>query len=138
MTGGRGFSPLRVACWAKPLNLSAIWSLTKRGGAESFSVGDEDGEGPFYHLCRSQPSVPNVQYALSVDQSLVARKTSRNDRFPVVEAASTGASLDVIYVLLRAHPGDEVLSDLLATVNWKNPIHQMPRNFRLWSRPHIT
>ena len=96
----RGDRPLHIACRNRYTPLAVIHFLVEQDPT-TLRWPDRHGNLPIHTLCASQPLLSTVQYLYSRHEAMM---TNHPCKSPGLVAASTRASLDVIWYLMRANP----------------------------------
>ena len=102
-----GMLPIHMACQNKApveVPLPIVRFLVEHGGVGTLAARNRDGALPLHVLCEStNPSLRTVQFLIQSYPEAVAVRT-HSGQYPYMIAASSAASLSVVYELVRKNP----------------------------------
>jgi ankyrin repeat protein len=108
MVDANGALPIHDCCCGA-VDDSSVRFLVRQGGVSTLAARNQDGAMPLHVLCGStNPSLRSVQFLIqSYPKALAAR--TKAGQYPLLIAASSTASLSVVYGLVRTYPDLDAL-----------------------------
>jgi ankyrin repeat protein len=102
-----GSLPLHVACQNPKTPVAVIQFLVEQDPTTAHHT-DHQGNLPIHTLCASQPPLDTVKYLQRVSHDASFTMLNSQGGTPLMEAAWTSASVDVLLYLMKANPSAAV------------------------------